>query len=621
MEPIKEDDNKSSLKNSSNLVKNLIKVKLTVDNIDKSHTNGTESDNSQPNKCPSITKEKVNDKIDISKVSQSRQTSVKETANESRSSSAKRKISNGSGSDNDSPEKSKPKRLHSVSYVNGVEKVDELSSDISKVIKVVVEVSSNELKSAAVNGTETVQNGTVNVVDSEAKSDSINSPEPSSLHCTTATDTEQTDECNVAVAAEVCSKSAAASNVATDADMLTDIELLLTSKFGVSEQQGREVFSLLPQHIQDEGSVSAGTVSELVWCLLRNTSTLSAVSSPRCNKLIRQLLDHYCSMEQPKVDDKHALCQECVKWAREQHRTALCQELEVSLMTLYASTGHWRQAQQTALALYTTTKHMQDKEKTIKACLCLSQSYHAMSNLCKARAFITTAKTEALKIYTPPDLQAQLDLQSGILQVAEGKDLETAVSYFKEAATCSPISKHRSRALKYLVLGCLLMDRPSDGKKAAHTPTHLKDIDEGVLAMLAVVDSATTASVQKFRAAREKYKTELEDDSVVAPVLDQLYIEMMEKNIKNIILPYKRVQIQHIADTIELPRLEVERRLSQMILDGSLSGQLDHRDHCLYLYPSETKDPVYSATIDTIACLEKTIVHLNKKAVKLMLAV
>lgn len=48
-----------------------------------------------------------------------------------------------------------------------------------------------------------------------------------------------------------------------------------------------------------------------------------------------------------------------------------------------------------------------------QACLCLSQCYYALSNLSKARAFITTAKTEALKMYTPPDLQAQLDLQSG----------------------------------------------------------------------------------------------------------------------------------------------------------------------------------------------------------------
>lgn len=37
-----------------------------------------------------------------------------------------------------------------------------------------------------------------------------------------------------------------------------------------------------------------------------------------------------------------------------------------------------------------------------------------MGNISKARANITTAKTEALKIYTPPDMQGELDLQSGM---------------------------------------------------------------------------------------------------------------------------------------------------------------------------------------------------------------
>lgn len=55
-----------------------------------------------------------------------------------------------------------------------------------------------------------------------------------------------------------------------------------------------------------------------------------------------------------------------MEWARQEHRSALCQELEVSMMQLYASTRHWRQAEQTAAQLYATTKNMQDKEKTVK---------------------------------------------------------------------------------------------------------------------------------------------------------------------------------------------------------------------------------------------------------------
>lgn len=48
---------------------------------------------------------------------------------------------------------------------------------------------------------------------------------------------------------------------------------------------------------------------------------------------------------------------------------------------------------------------------------------------------------------------------SGIMQVAEGKDMETAYSYFKEAATGFVSHKQRARALKYMLLSKIMMNR------------------------------------------------------------------------------------------------------------------------------------------------------------------
>ena len=73
-----------------------------------------------------------------------------------------------------------------------------------------------------------------------------------------------------------------------------------------------------------------------------------------------------------------------------------------------------------------------------------------------------------------------------------------------------------------------------------------------------------------------------------------------------------------MAEKIGLRKEEVERRLSQMILDRELSAQLDHRDDCLYVYQPEPKDAAYSKSIDTIKELDKTLSHLNRRVKQLL---
>ncbi|XP_042225291.1 26S proteasome non-ATPase regulatory subunit 11-like [Homarus americanus] len=397
-------------------------------------------------------------------------------------------------------------------------------------------------------------------------------------------------------------------------DTVTRAESFLES-LSLTEQQIKEVCSVLPDSVKD--SSETRIVESLVETQLEGSNTVTTMNAPRFNKFLRQLLTHYCDLDTTK-ESKHALCEKAVQWARDRKSVNLRHELELTLMSLYYSTYHYKQAETVASALYSETKKLQDKEKTVKACLCLSQVYHAMGNISKARANITTAKTEALKIYTPPDMQGELDLQSGIMQVAEGKDMETAYSYFKEAATGFTSRKQRARALKYMLLSKIMVNRAEDGEKAVRSQSHIEDIDEGVEAMLAIASAANRSSLAEFRKTREQYEEHLVGDMVVASVLDDLYTTMMEKNLLNIVLPYERLQIDHIAGRINLPREEIERRISQMILDKRINAQLDHRDDCLYVYASEDSDVVYQKGIDILSQLDKTVSHLNRKVKKLL---
>ena len=102
-------------------------------------------------------------------------------------------------------------------------------------------------------------------------------------------------------------------------------------------------------------------------------------------------------------------------------------------MTLHYEKKEYTEALQMGTQLLRELKKVDDKNLLLKVLLCEAEIYHALGNLGKARAALTTARTTANSMYVSPKLQGALDLQAGVLHAADERDFKTAYSYFYEA--------------------------------------------------------------------------------------------------------------------------------------------------------------------------------------------
>jgi 26S proteasome regulatory subunit N6 len=237
-------------------------------------------------------------------------------------------------------------------------------------------------------------------------------------------------------------------------------------------------------------------------------------------------------------------------------------------------------------------KRLDDKLVLVEVQLLESKVYHALGNVPKGRAALTAARTSAASVYCPPLLQASLDMQSGQLHAEDG-DFNTAFSYFIEAMegyTSQDETLKATSALQYMLLCKVMLNLGDDVKYAG------KNLD----AMKAVARAHTNRSLEEYENALHAYRYELGGDRFIASHLRHLYDSMLEQNLIKVIEPFSRVEISHVAEMVGLDLAQVERKLSQMILDKVIIGVLDQGTGVLIVFEETERDKGYDAALDTI---------------------
>lgn len=352
--------------------------------------------------------------------------------------------------------------------------------------------------------------------------------------------------------------------------------------------------------------------------LIKNTRPfLNCLSKAKAAKLVRDLLDLFLEVQTVDHDYSTAqqLCCECIEWAKEEKRSFLRQALEARLVALYIDAKHYTDALQLGSKLNKELKKLDDKELLMEVQLFESRTYHALNNIPKAKAALTSARTTASGIYCPPKLQAALDLQSGILH-GEENDFKTAYSYFYEAfeGYDSIENPKAISALKYMLLSKIMLSAPEDVQAIVSGKLALRYAGEHIEAMKGIATASHNRSLEELKATMEKHKNELMEDVIIQRHFNKLYDNLLEQNLQRIIEPFSRVEVSHIAHLIKLPLNNVERKLSQMILDQKLKGILDQGAGVLVIFDDKPQDATYANTIEIITRMGGVVDALYNKA-------
>ncbi|KAJ3362072.1 hypothetical protein GGF32_006525 [Allomyces javanicus] len=357
---------------------------------------------------------------------------------------------------------------------------------------------------------------------------------------------------------------------------------------------------------------------ELAALLSQCRTFLVSLPKAKTAKIVRTLIDYFSD-----IPDSLALqvqvCKEAIDWAAEEKRIFLRQSLETRLAAMYLDHKMYTEALALIAQLLKELKRLDDKLVLVDVQLLESRVFHALRNLAKARASLTSARTAANSIYCPPVLQAGLDMQSGILH-AEDKDFKTAYSYFYETLEgyASQDDARAVTALKYLLMSKIMLNAPEDVHSLAQQKVAVRfATTPEVAAMKAVAVALQHRSLLEFEQALSNFRAQLTEDPVVRLHLSALYDTLLEQNLLRIIEPYSRVEITHVAQLVKLPLQQVEQKLSQLILDGKLKGVLDQGACVLIVYEETQTDQTYHDALETVKKLGTVVDSLYQKARRL----
>eukprot|EP00980_Cylindrotheca_fusiformis_P029194 scaffold22748_cov182-Cylindrotheca_fusiformis.AAC.8 len=373
---------------------------------------------------------------------------------------------------------------------------------------------------------------------------------------------------------------------------------------------------------------------EAIVGFLETSTFFQKVTKAKCAKVVRQILDIVVNLAPTEYAMQREICQKIVLWCQREKRSFLRQRVEAKLASILFHQNLFGDALELIDRLLSELKKIDDKQLLVETHLMESKIHFGLRNVPKAKAALTASRTCANAIYVAPALQASIDTMSGTIHTEEG-DYNTAHSYFLEAFEQLDQMNEQAQAvpcLKYMML-CRILDSLTKSlklsakgaigadKNATLDVTTLLTSRQAVKyagrdleAMNAIAKAATTRSLVEYEAVLKQYDDKLQQDLLIKHHLHILQEQLLESNLIRIIEPYSCVELQHVADLMELDLRLVEKKLSQMILDGKFQGILDQGKGQLVVYEEGEKDGAMEKGLQVLEHMDDVVTTLFERS-------
>lgn len=374
---------------------------------------------------------------------------------------------------------------------------------------------------------------------------------------------------------------------------------------------------------------------------LERSSFFQKVTKAKCAKVVRQILDIVCSLAPKAYAMQQEICEKIILWCQREKRSFLRQRVEAKLAAILFHQNNFNDALVLIDRLLSELKKIDDKQLLVETHLMESKIHFGLRNVPKAKAALTASRTCANAIYVAPSLQASIDTMSGTIHTEEG-DYNTAHSYFLEAFEQLDQMNEQAQAvtcLKYMML-CRILDSltktlklsakgaigadktsPLDVTTLITSRQAVKYAGRDLEAMSAIAKAATQRSLNDYEKVLQDDAEELQKDLLIKHHLHILQEQLLESNLIRIIEPYSCVELSHIANLMELSLPVVEKKLSQMILDGKFQGILDQGKGQLVVYEEGEKDRAMDKGLQVLERMDEVVTTLfeRSKALRTMM--